>query len=358
MAMNFILCADLHLKESEKNYCFSVLNEILKLCEKKKCEALLFAGDVFDSREAVKALRPDFRSALETLDPACSVYFLPGNHEELYAQPSEGLESFDFGRARLLAKKPWSLHTLGADAELLAMPFQRDYSGYRDWGVPPKKNPVRILLAHGTMMSMAYAPSVEETDSIIDEDMFNYFQVDIAALGHLHKQAALGKGSTLAAYPGSARVWREGEEGKRCVLLGNTGAVPPALEKLTIASAGEYRIIRVYASADGKLRAAIPELISPGDWIHLELAGVVEEEPPVLAALEKLKTDLMKKCRRVTSTESLTILSGISTHPLARRFLRAWEEAAPEYKNEEPGVYEQARLKGLLALKDVLEKSK
>ncbi|MCL1818138.1 MAG: metallophosphoesterase [Spirochaetaceae bacterium] len=357
--MNFILCADLHLKETEKEYSFSVLEEIIGLCEKKKCGALLLAGDVFDSHGAAEKLRAGFRAALEKLPSSCAVYFLPGNHEELRAGSPGSLENFDFGRAKLLAEKPWSLHSLSAEAELLAVPFQRDFFGYRDWKVPPKKKPLRILLAHGTVSGMAYTGPGEEADSILDEDLFEHFRIDLAALGHLHKQNSVRRKDVLIAYPGSARVWREGEEGKRCVFLGSTQTVPPLLEPLALARAGEYRVISVYAAPEGGLRMELPKEISPADWLHLEVGGVVEEEISVLAALEKLAAELKKTCRRVSShTGKLSVLAGVSTHPLALRFLRAWEEAAPRYAEEEPGVYELARLRGLLALKEILETRK
>jgi DNA repair exonuclease SbcCD nuclease subunit len=204
--MIFLLCADLHLKETEKDYSFSVLNEVIGICKDRRCEALLFAGDIFDSRQAVKELRSDFRAALQLLPSSCAVYFLPGNHEQLYAADSESLEQFNFGRAQLLAKKPWSLHQFGGNAELLAIPFQRDCSTYRDWKVPPKQKPLRILLAHGIVMGMTYTPGGEDDDSIFDEDMLSHFQIDIAAVGHLHKNIIAQKGNTLVAYPGSARV--------------------------------------------------------------------------------------------------------------------------------------------------------
>jgi hypothetical protein len=235
------------------------------------------------------------------------------------------------------------------------MPFQRDYAEYRRWEVPPKMKPLRILLAHGTVPGIMYTGPGEETDSVIDEDLFTRFNVDIAALGHLHGQTIVRKGAALVAYPGSARVWRDGEDGKRCVLLGNTELIPPRLEPVVLASAGEYRIVPVFAVPDGTLRPALPQTISPADWLHLDAEGVVEDEPLVTAALEKLAAELGKKCRRVSyTTEKLSVLAGVSTHPLAVSFLRAWEDAASRYDGEEPGVYELARLRGLGSIKAIL----
>ena len=357
--MNFIHCADLHLKETEKEYSFSVLHEIIGLCIKEKCGALLFAGDVFYSRGDVKYLRGDFREALEKLPSSCAVYFLPGNHEELRAKANEKLEDFNFGKLQLLSEKPFSLHELSGDAELMAIPFQPDYSGYRDWKVLPKKKPLRITLAHGTVPGITYTGPGEETDSALDEDLFSCLQTDIAATGHLHTQSLTRRGNTLIAYPGSARVWREGETGKRGVFLGRTETMPPQLQPLTLVSAGEYRVIPVFASPGGELRLDIPGDISPADWLALDVSGVVEEETSVRAALEKLSSELEKKCRRVSlNTKALSVLSGISTHPLAVSFLRAWEEAAHRYAGEAPGVYALARLQGLISLRETLERRK
>jgi hypothetical protein len=146
--------------------------------------------------------------------------------------------------------------------------------------------------------------------------------------------------------------------------LGRTETVPPFLEPIPLSSAGEYRVIPVYVTPGGELR---PDLrgdttrdisrdASCADWLMLDVSGVVEDEPSVMAALEKLTAELGQKYRRVSSrTKALSVLEGISTHPLAGSFLRVWEEAAPRYA-EAPGIYELARLEGLLALKEILEK--
>ena len=311
MKVNFILSADLHLNETEKEYSFSVLEEIINLCIKENCGALLLAGDIFDSLSDAEKLRSDFRNTIEKLPPSCAVYFLPGNHEELRAKENVKLESFDFGRARLLSEKPWSLHELSAEAELLAIPFQSDYSGYRDWKVSPKEKPLRLLLAHGTVPGISFTGPGEETDGTLDEDLFSLFSADIAALGHLHSRYLNKRGDVIIAYPGSARVWREGETGKRCVILGRTETSPPRLEQLHLASAGEYRIIPVYVSLQGELRRELPEDLTPADWLHLDVSGVTEDEPFVIAALEKLIEDLKKQFRRVSfNTKALFVLEG------------------------------------------------
>jgi DNA repair exonuclease SbcCD nuclease subunit len=353
--MKFLLCSDLHLSTSEKDYALSVLREVIALCGEENCGALLFAGDVFDSWADTEALRDDFRVSLEALPRGCAVYYLPGNHEELRAPGGSALESFDFGRANLLSQKPFVLiPQFSAEAELLAVPFQKEYSGYREWGVPPKEKRLRILLAHGTVPGIAYTgPREEDADSVLDEELFAYFDAGLAAMGHLHGYAENRKGQTLVAYPGSARVWREGELGPRRVLLGSTETVPPRLEAKTLKSAGEYRVVTVYASPGGELQYEEPEGLSPSDFLVLVVSGVVEDESSVTEELEKLKTGLEKKCRKLTIRKNLSVLAGVTDHPLARNFLHGWEKAAARYADKE--AYGLARIKGLVILKEILE---
>jgi len=357
--MKFLLCSDLHLSADEKDYSLSVLNEIVTLCRKEKCGVLLFAGDVFDSWKDMEVLRNNFGHALESLPADCIVYFLPGNHEEL-RKPNQGkLESFEFGRARLLSSKPFSVQPLNAEVEILAIPFQKDYSGYRDWAVPPKEKQLRILLAHGTVPGIAYMGPGEESDSVLDEDMFTFFKADIAALGHLHGNYVMQKGATLIAYPGSARVWREGETDPRKIFICVTGTIPPVLEPAILHSAGEYRIVPIYVSPGGQLQIKGPQSISAADYVRLDVSGFVEDETGVTHALEKIKIELEKKCRKLAiNKDRLSVLSGVSTHPLALRFLRKWEEAAANYASQRAEVYELARIKGLGILKEIMESHK
>ena len=107
--MRFLLAADLHISAGERDYSLAVLDEITGICGSEKRDALLLAGDVFDSWADIEVLRGPFRDAAEKLHPSCTVYYLPGNHEELRAPPGGKLENFDFGRVRLLCRRPWSL---------------------------------------------------------------------------------------------------------------------------------------------------------------------------------------------------------------------------------------------------------
>jgi DNA repair exonuclease SbcCD nuclease subunit len=358
----------LHISTAEKDYSLAVLDEIIGICRRESCGALLLAGDIFDSWADVEALRGAFREAAEKLPPGCGVFFLPGNHEELRAGPGgpEALSRFDFGRARLLSQKPFSLETLDDRTELLAVPFQRDYSSYRSWKVPPKGKALRILLAHGTVPGLAYTgPDEEDPAGVLDADLFACLRADLVALGHLHGGFQTRLGDTLVAYPGSARVWREGEGGKRRVLLGETGSSPITLREIPLERAGEYRVVPVCAAPDGSLRLPPeaqdrgPAGFAPADWLSLEVSGLVEDERTLREALDRLRSGLEEKHRRVTvNTEKLSVLAGLSSHPLALQFIKKWEEEAARFGDEDPELYNLARIRGLGVIKEILESRK
>jgi DNA repair exonuclease SbcCD nuclease subunit len=357
--MKFCLAADIHLSANDRDYSFAVLSEILKTVSARECGALLFAGDVFDSWGDMETLRSAFRSSLESLPADCAVYYLPGNHEELHAPQGAALEAFDFGRARLLVQKPCQLLELDDKTELLALPFQKDYTAYRSWKIPARKKPLRIVLAHGTVPGITYTgPDEEDQTGVLDTDIFAFFDAGVAALGHLHGGAVVQRDGCLVAYPGSARVWREGEKGPRRILAGDTNSFPFQFESITMEAAGEYRVVPVSVSHQGVRLPENLNLRSP-DWLLLEASGFVEDEKSAFQELDLLKAELEKKCRRVTvSKKNINILAGISTQPLALDFIKKLEEAAAATGEDKREIYELARLKGLDELKKILEKRK
>jgi len=328
---------------------------------------LLFAGDVFDSRADLAALRDRFRKALERLPAETGVFMIPGNHEYLGAASEDeaGLSRFDFGRARLLAERPFALVPLGSGVELLALPFRRDYADYRDWSVPPKDGAFRVLLAHGTVPGMTFSgPDEEGATAVIDADFLSRFGIDYAALGHIHAGAAANVGSAAAVYPGSARVWREGEEGPRKAVVLSTETRPARFVEAVLESAGRFIPLPLEAGLDGTLPApdsvlhGMPQAPGRGDWVRIEVSGLVEDETVTMRDLEQLSVELGRLCRKVTSdARALDVFAGISTHPLALRFAEAWEKSKAANPDKE-GLYRLARLNGLKALKEILESRK
>jgi hypothetical protein len=268
---------------------------------------------------------------------------------------------------------------MDAGTELLAIPFQKDYSAYREWKVPPKGGKKRVVLAHGTVPGVRgmYLPGMynipgrngadlsgeeENPPGVLDEDLFSYLEADLAVVGHIHGAYTKQSGDCLIVSPGSARVWREGETGARKALLIDTEALREP-ETIVLQSAGQYRRINVEVLPDCSLSfpgafAAGNGLPSP-DWLCLNLSGVVEDETEAMENVQRAVAALEKKYRRVTAAhEELLVLKGISTHPLALQFIKKWEAGRGMYAAEDEEVYSRAKLRGLAKIKELVEARK
>lgn len=369
--------ADLHLSGTDKDYGLAVFEELIETARREHADFVLFCGDLFDTFPDAEKLRGEFRRILGS--PPFEFMYLPGNHESLRLGAGD-LARLDLGAVTLLDVAPFRLERRecgGAPLEFLAIPHQDDYSGYGIWPVPPKGNAWRIALAHGVVAGMAYrGPDQEGGASAIDPDMFRRFGVDYAALGHIHGRRCQVHGSAMLAYPGSARVWRRNESGARGVFLidlpgirppgAQGGCVLPEPAFLPLESAGEYRRYSLPLSLEG----ALPDIESLArDWgradhVELKLGGVVEDERAAAELEAALRVRFGSRVRRLDiDREDVSALPGISSHPIARRFLEAWADrmpragAAPDQDRAETGIWLRARELALNALKADLERA-
>ncbi len=373
--MTLIHASDLHLSEADSDYCLEVLDELAELCAGAQASALLLAGDVFDSFDAAEALRAPFGARVERLAERCRVLFLPGNHDEL-RQGSRRLRALDLGPVTLLDGRPFSLVRLAAAAdeggaeheaaeqeavEVVAIPHQPSYDGYRDWGVPPKGAPVRIVLAHGIVPGMAYTgPAGEDGEEapagLLAAGLFRDLQADYAALGHLHgRRRAVEDGVTLS-YPGSARVCRRGEAGERGVWRLTASAAGVTGEFVTLPAAGRYRDCEAPVDPSGAVDLAPlrPERWHRNDWVVLRATGVVEDQNDLPAALADLRGRYAGAVRRFEiDAADCEAMPGIASQPLAARFLELWAASEPQDPAERP-AWLRARQLGLLAIKQEL----
>jgi DNA repair protein SbcD/Mre11 len=359
--MKLLHCADLHLASADEDYCLAVLDEILERAARLGAEILLFAGDAFDSWADAESLRAEFRERLERLPPKTLVVLLPGNHEYLRAPPGASLGRLDFGRAIVPSALPFEAIALGEGADLIALPPRRDYSDYRDWRLPEKRS-LRVVAAHASVAGLNYLGPREDSEAgAIDPDLFEFLRADYAALGHIHAATSRRSGSALLAYPGSARVWRAGEEGPRKVLFVDAASAPVSARSVELAAAGSFRRVRVAINPDGSL----PDLegsfsgLGTADAVRVEISGAVEDERAAVAAEDAVRKSLAGRARSVSvDRDDLLVLAGISTNRLAARFLEAWRAEKPEGEESEREAWARARILGLRKIKEVLESRK
>jgi len=346
--------ADLHLSAKEKDYGFSVLEEIIGLTVAEKAEFLLIAGDLFDSFPDLKALRADFASAVKRLKGSCEVLFIPGNHDSLRKGAREGVELMDLGEIKKFVSPPFGLHEAGG-LEFVCVPHAGSYDGYRDWGVPEKApGRARVVMMHGLNSSIYAGPEGEDDAraGVIDDDLFARFGADYAALGHVHGSRQQRFGLTLAAYPGSARVWRahDKEAGPRGVIKVEIapGRVSSP-EFVPLASAGRFRSFEVPLGLDGAPDAATAARLKAetgkADLVSVSVCGTVDSEQKASEAEKALEMEISPLARRYeTGRRDITVVGDISRNPLAARFLAEMEKLRPA-----PGSGEAEQKKWLLA---------
>jgi DNA repair exonuclease SbcCD nuclease subunit len=330
-------CADVHLEAGTHcDYSFAVFQDILATTKEAGAQYLVISGDLFDSYDDAQALRLRFRDLIAPTRHDFETIWVPGNHEELNAGPTP-LSSFDFGSILLVHQKPFSV--VARDGiEFLCIPHQASYDGYSKWPVP-EPGATRLVVAHGLVTAMGiYAGPDDEATQVtagaIDSDLFRRFGTAYGALGHIHRRVPTDYSGALACYPGAARVWRH-EKGPRSVLLVRLGKGDDdqvRVEPLTIGAAGEYRHYEVALELDGRTDA-IAKLCSnwsAQDHIHLRLSGLVEDERTVAELAQALEAEWSSRVRRIEiDRREVTPVDGISSHPLARAFLKKWQELEP-----------------------------
>ncbi|HUV06610.1 MAG TPA: DNA repair exonuclease [Spirochaetia bacterium] len=357
----FLHIADLHLSTGERDYSLAVLEEIVSLAGEREVAYLLMAGDIFNSFEDAESLRTEFRTIIERLPPYCEALFLPGNHETLGRGKGE-LGSLDLGRVTLLEEEPFSLVS-GEGVEFLALPHQKDYRDYQKWQVPPRGNVPRIALAHGVVPGLSFSGPDDETGgAVLDPDIFSRFQVDYAALGHIHSGRQERLGDTLLAYPGSARVWRRGELGCRSALLCDLKEKPLTTEKVCLKTAGRYLEYTLALSLEGEAEDLDREAAAwqGPDWITLRFSGLVENEKSVSELDRTFRRRFEKRVRKLDiERDSVTVLPGISSQPLAKKFLTLWKSLEPDsHQGHDSLVWHRVRELALAEIKETLESRK
>jgi len=371
--MTFLHVADLHLSVKEKEYSLEVWGEILRVAKEEQCGWILVCGDLFDSWEDLTQLREEVRNRIRPYASHFQIFFVPGNHE-IGKVPGaiDLLKKLDLGEIRVLADSPYSLQSIGSDVELLAVPFSQGPLSVEDWRVPPKKAGYRFLAAHGMVPGVVYQGEGEEEVGALDLAAFQRFDIDSAALGHLHMPLEEQKGPFPFVYPGSARVWRAGEEGPRSVVIWELESQEAAplvsraetprskahgvkFRRRVLEKAGRFLSLEVEVALDGNLQEPrVKEDVGTADWIQLELVGITEDERKTKEQAEKYRAQLAKRVRKVTvDTSRMEWIEGLSSHPLAQRFFAVWEERYREAEGEEKEILRYARLHGLRAIQQL-----
>ena len=344
-------CSDIHLSVSEEEYSFDVLREILNAA--LNVDILLFTGDIFDTFTDAEELRSSFRKELSRLN--CISILIPGNHESLKAN-NRKLSSLDFGEVIIAEEKPFGLHTFDS-LEILTIPHNTNYRNYLEWKVPVKNRDFRICMAHGIVSGITYTGPDEDGGAVIDSELFRRFNIDYAALGHIHTPV-IDKQNNIY-YPGSARIWRKGETGPRFFNLIEIDK-EIKINQVPITTAGQYREYSLLLNLKGEAPdiSKINSDWSENDWIDINLSGIVEDEKTVSELDKALTVKYSKLVRRLEiNRENISVLEGISSQIIAKKFLEAWKNREPD-NTQSRDIWLKSREIALNKIKTILTAKK
>jgi predicted phosphodiesterase len=315
-----------------------VLAELVGQCRELRPAALLLCGDIFDTRRDAAQLAEAFRDALGGL-AGIPVLMIPGNHEAL--GDDTPLAPAELAPATLLAGLPLATRMLGeADVEVVGLPFRHSFDGYLDWPLPPRQTRWRVGLLHGVVNGMCYTgDSAEAEQSIIDPHLFQHLGLDYAALGHIHRRGEQRHQQCLAHYPGSARVWRRGEEGPRQATRVTLGPEGVRTAPLPLTAAGRYVPVTLPISPDGSIAPmaeaaaaepaawldALGERVGAQDWVEVRLSGFVEQADVLLPLTTALSREGGARFRRFdVDPGGILEASALAGHPMVQAFDGQW----------------------------------
>ena len=248
--MNIIHTADLHLKNPatpEGARRLKVLGEICSLARDR--QALVIAGDLFDSAAEARSLESSLRKLFTDIYPV-SVFITPGNHDFLRGDnPFDGRLDLGQGRnVRVFSQQPFETAVIRKTV-FYGVPFRKSASTTELLKTAGSRttSEIKIAIIHGTSMDRhelsgwAFdSENAEEGGDLIIKDAdlrsggFAY-----AALGHIHRAAQWTTGECLFSYPGSPDAIRVTESDRHTVnaVEIDEEAGRASLERLPLASA-------------------------------------------------------------------------------------------------------------------------
>lgn len=288
MPFRFVHAADLHLDspftgiresaphvgETLRRATFDAYDRIIALCIERRADALLVAGDVFDSADRSLAAQIRFVDGLKRLDAAgIRAFICHGNHDPLDGWGAD------------LALPPLA-HRFGATAE--AVPVDPDSPSapvvcgisYPQREVRrnlapefPARQPGRftIGLLHANVDTNpgheAYAPCT--LDDLVATG-YDYW-----ALGHVHTRAILRDEAPLVAYPGNPQGRHPNERGARGVYVVDVQDNAAAAEFVAVDAVRWEQLdlpidgIEDATALFGRLEALVAERLDAADGRHI-----------------------------------------------------------------------------------------
>jgi len=221
--LKIIHSSDLHLNRNcpERT---EALDRILEAARKEKAEAVLIAGDFFDSKADSDFFRPALRQKFSGL--GFKVYLIPGNHD--YGS-FEG-DLFFGNQLQVLNKKPFEVVDF-YQIRVVAVPyFNQKFNQYAlEIAKAKAKDRLNILLVHCSVDAPfisedEFGPEQGEGYLPVSSRVLAELDFDYILAGHYHSRFLMHNISDTCTlvYPGSPVSVTRKEKGPRAVALLDT----------------------------------------------------------------------------------------------------------------------------------------
>ncbi|MGN0475386.1 MAG: exonuclease SbcCD subunit D [Acutalibacteraceae bacterium] len=221
---NIVHTADLHLGSlfsstpevaaERKGEQLDTLKQIMDICVSRNADALLIAGDMFDSMKVERRLLDDVKEMLSHYD--VRIFITPGNHDP--ATPDSCYSE----------EWPENVHIFRGGMEKVEIPEKNtcvwgagfaktscDETLFKDF--MPVSSRINVLVLHGELTSSEFSDSRYNP---IFEDALKNCGADYVALGHIHGYEHYECNDFLYCYPGAPAGRGFDETGEKGVLCG------------------------------------------------------------------------------------------------------------------------------------------
>ena len=221
---NIVHTADLHLGSlfsstpevaaERKGEQLDTLKQIMDICVSRNADALLIAGDMFDSMKVERRLLDDVKEMLSHYD--IRIFITPGNHDpatpdSCYSEEwPENVHIFRRGMEKVeIPEKNTCVWGAGFTKTSCDETLLKDFM--------PVSSRINVLVLHGELTSSEFSDSRYNP---IFEDALKNCGADYVALGHIHGYEHYECNDFLYCYPGAPAGRGFDETGEKGVLCG------------------------------------------------------------------------------------------------------------------------------------------
>ena len=326
--------------------------------EKNKIDAVLFAGDTFDSHNPSKEATELFRAQLDRLKKRkIHAILIPGNHDAYEYSDSLWREEFDW--LHLLSEpeigEPLSLSINGEECHFYGFAFDSRKSNepFDEFKTNGSEG-IHIALLHGSL-GVGDHFELHNRSVPLNRKKLGKTRMDYIALGHYHNFNELNDGGVTVVYPGTLEGMGFGEDGDRWLVVAELSQKGVKIRKekfnkRTLLS--ETIDLSDSSDATSTVRERLKELADENRLLKLELTGSAENTIDVDSLLKAYEEQffLLKIVDNLSLLDSKQIANLRSEVSVRGNFVDSLLNGLEKLDERERSLRELALRKGLAHL--------